>query len=345
MSEAEKYMARCIQLARCGEANVSPNPMVGAVIVHNGKIIGEGYHRKCGEAHAEVNAITSVKDASLLKESTIYVSLEPCSHYGKTPPCSQLIIDKKIPRVIVATLDPFPEVAGRGIRMLREAGVEVTVGVLEQEARILNKRFFWFHMHKQPYVILKWAESAEGYMDEKRESALMPPVQLSTVVTRRKVHKLRAEVDAIMVGRNTATLDKPSLTTRHWCGKNPIRILVDRYLSIAQDAPLYNGSAPTIIFTAIKNASHPNVEFMLIDDAQDILEQVKSVLYQRNIHTLMVEGGALLLNKFIEQGVNEIRVERATKHINQGVLAPVISYPIAKVEQVDGASLFYYQLR
>jgi diaminohydroxyphosphoribosylaminopyrimidine deaminase/5-amino-6-(5-phosphoribosylamino)uracil reductase len=341
--EVEKYMARCIQLARCGEGNVSPNPMVGAVIVHNHKIIGEGYHRKCGEAHAEVNAIASVKDQSLLANATIYVSLEPCSHYGKTPPCSLLIIEKKIPKVVIATLDPFPEVSGRGVNMLREAGIEVTVGVLEQKAQDLNKRFFWFHTHKQPYIILKWAESADGYMDIKRETPETAPIQLSTEVTRRRVHKLRSEVDAIMVGRRTALLDCPSLTTRYWFGKNPTRILVDRNLSIPQTSPLYNGDAPTLIFTFAAHTTHPNVEFILLDETESIIEQVKSTLYSKNLHTLMVEGGAFLLNLFLDEGVNEIRIERTTKQIKEGVSAPIVTYPVTKIEKDDHSIFYFYE--
>ena len=196
----EKYMARCIELARGGEGNTAPNPMVGAVIVHKGKIIGEGFHRKCGEAHAEVNAVASVRDEALLRDSTIYVSLEPCSHYGKTPPCAELIIRKGIPRVVVGTLDPFPEVSGRGVRMLREAGIEVVTGVLEEEARALNPAFMTFQIRKRPYVYLKWAQSADGFMDIRREDASVPSVLLSSAETLRRVHRLRSEVAAIMVG-------------------------------------------------------------------------------------------------------------------------------------------------
>lgn len=185
----EKYMARCIELARGGEGNTAPNPMVGAVIVHKGKIIGEGFHRKCGEAHAEVNAVASVRDEALLRDSTIYVSLEPCSHYGKTPPCAELIIKKGIPRVVVGTLDPFPEVSGRGVRMLREAGVEVVTGVLEEEARTLNPAFMTFQIRKRPYVYLKWAQSADGFMDVRREDATESPVLLSSAETLRRVHR------------------------------------------------------------------------------------------------------------------------------------------------------------
>lgn len=209
MQVEEKFMARCIELARHGSGHTAPNPMVGAVIVHDGVIIGEGFHRCCGQAHAEVNAIASVKDESLLRESTIYVSLEPCSHYGKTPPCAELIIRKRIPHVVIGCLDPFPEVSGRGVRMLREAGIEVVTGVLEEEARRLNKAFMTFQTRKRPYVTLKWAESADGYIDKIRPNDTEPPVVFSTPETLARVHKMRAESAAILVGKHTALLDNP----------------------------------------------------------------------------------------------------------------------------------------
>ena len=215
MQIEEKFMARCLELARHGAGHTAPNPMVGAVIVRDGAIIGEGFHRRCGEAHAEVNAIASVEDEALLRESTIYVSLEPCSHYGKTPPCAELIIRKRIPRVVVGCLDPFPEVSGRGVRMLREAGIEVLTGVMEKEARQLNKAFMTFQTQKRPYVTLKWAESADGFIDKARTDRTEPPVVFSNPVTSVRVHKMRAESAAILIGKHTALLDNPSLTVRH----------------------------------------------------------------------------------------------------------------------------------
>ena len=232
----EKYMQRCIELAGNGLCNVSPNPMVGAVIVCDGKIIGEGYHIRCGEAHAEVNAIRSVKDESLLERSTIYVSLEPCSHYGKTPPCADLIIEKKIPRIVIGCQDPFSKVAGRGIQKLRDAGREVIVGVLEAECRQLICKFITFHTFHRPYITLKWAESQDGFIDLNRTAG--NPVKLSTPLTSMIVHKKRSESDAIMVGTRTALLDNPSLTVRNWYGKNPIRIVLDKDLSLHQPPPL-----------------------------------------------------------------------------------------------------------
>ena len=225
MNIDEKFMRRCIQLAKNGQQNAKPNPMVGAVIVHNGRIIGEGYHVRCGQAHAEVNAFASVKaeDEALLPESTIYVSLEPCSHYGKTPPCADLIIKKGVRRVVVGCIDEFAEVQGRGIKKIREAGIEVEVGVLEEECKALNRRFFTFHREKRPYIILKWAQTANGFIDDHHK-----PVKISTDFTKMLSHKLRAEEDAILVGRITDEREHPQLNVREWCGTDPKRLVIDR---------------------------------------------------------------------------------------------------------------------
>ena len=226
MTDDERFMRRCIQLAKNGQQNAKPNPMVGAVIVSaDGRIIGEGYHVRCGEGHAEVNAFASVRreDEALLPESTIYVSLEPCSHYGKTPPCADLIIKKGVRRVVVGCIDEFAEVQGRGIRKLREAGIEVNVGVLEEECKVLNHRFFTFHREKRPYIILKWAQTANGFIDDHHK-----PTQISSAFTKMLSHKLRAEEDAILVGRVTEERDHPQLTVREWQGPNPKRLVIDR---------------------------------------------------------------------------------------------------------------------
>ena len=225
MIDDEKFMRRCIQLAKNGQQNAKPNPMVGAMIVHNGRIIGEGYHVRCGQAHAEVNAFASVKaeDEALLPESTIYVSLEPCSHYGKTPPCADLIIKKGVRRVVVGCIDEFAEVQGRGIKKIREAGIEVEVGVLEEECKALNRRFFTFHREKRPYIILKWAQTANGFIDDHHK-----PVKISTDFTKMLSHKLRAEEDAILVGRITDEREHPQLNVREWCGPDPKRLVIDR---------------------------------------------------------------------------------------------------------------------
>jgi diaminohydroxyphosphoribosylaminopyrimidine deaminase/5-amino-6-(5-phosphoribosylamino)uracil reductase len=333
----EKYMARCIELARGGEGNTAPNPMVGAVIVHKGKIIGEGFHRKCGEAHAEVNAVASVRDEALLRDSTIYVSLEPCSHYGKTPPCAELIIRKGIPRVVVGTLDPFPEVSGRGVRMLREAGIEVVTGVLEEEARALNPAFMTFQIRKRPYVYLKWAQSADGFMDIRREDASVPSVLLSSAETLRRVHRLRSEVAAIMVGTRTALLDNPSLTVRHWAGRSPVRVVLDRTLKLPVGSHLLDGAVRTLVFTAVEVESRLNVEYVQIDFGQEVLSQVLQYLYEQNLNSLMVEGGAELLESFFDAGLwDEAWVETAPVVLGAGVKAPAVPGVLTGTEQRHG---------
>ena len=327
MVEVEnKYMARCISLARGGAGNVAPNPMVGAVVVHRGKIIGEGYHRRCGEAHAEVNAIASVKDESLLKEATMYVSLEPCSHYGKTPPCAELIIRKQIPRVVVGCLDPFPEVSGRGVRMLREAGVEVVTGVMEREAWELNRDFMTFQQLGRPYVYLKWAQSADGFMDKVRADNSSPAVVLSSSETLRRVHRMRANVAAIMVGTQTALLDNPSLTVRHWAGKSPVRVVLDRTLRIPSGYHLLDGAVKTLVFTAEKAVNCQQVEYITIDFSQPALPQVLHELYIRKLNSLMVEGGANLLGHFLQEDLwDQMFVETAPVYLGTGVKAPDIN--------------------
>lgn len=324
MTKDEKYISRCLQLARNGLQNTPPNPMVGAVIVHDDRIIGEGYHIRCGEAHAEVNAIRSVRDEHLLRESTLYVSLEPCSHYGKTPPCADLIIEKKIPRVVVGCQDPFPLVAGRGIEKLRQAGVEVKVGVLEEECQHLIRRFITFNTLHRPYITLKWAESADGFIDLCRTEG--KPVVLSSPLTAMLVHKRRAEHDAILVGRRTALLDNPSLTTRHWYGKNPLRLVIDKDLTLSPHLHLFDGEAPTLVFTQKDEAPQlPNTNFVRLDFSCDIIPQMMKVLYQRKSQSLLVEGGSALLQSFIDSGTwDEAFVERSPLRLGDGVPAPTI---------------------
>ena len=325
MTKDEKYIARCIQLAKNACCNAAPNPMVGAVIVHNGTIIGEGYHIRCGEPHAEVNAIRSVKDESLLKKSTIYVSLEPCSHYGKTPPCADLIIEKGIPEVVIGCMDPFSKVAGRGIEKLRKAGIKVTVGVLEEECRQLIRRFITFNTRKRPYITLKWAESADGFIDKNREEG--NPVLLSTPLTSMIVHKRRAEHSAILVGRKTALLDNPSLTTRNWFGKAPIRLVIDKDLTLPKGLHLFDGKVRTLVFTQKDETSdNQSVEYIRLDFTQNILPQIMDVLYNRKVQSLMVEGGTILLQSFINEGLwDEAHIETSSIRLNEGIKAPVIS--------------------
>lgn len=323
MTNDEKYILRCIQLAKNGFCNAAPNPTVGAVIVCNGRIVGEGYHVRCGEGHAEVNAIASVKDESLLKESTIYVSLEPCSHYGKTPPCADLIVRKGIPRVVVGCVDPFSLVSGRGIQKLKDAGIEVKVGVLEKECRELIKRFVTFNTEHRPYITLKWAESADGFIDTMREGG--KPTILSTPITSTCVHKLRAEHQAILVGRRTALLDNPSLTVRNWYGKNPLRLVIDRELALPDTLRLFDGSVPTLVFSAKERLSAHNVTYIKLDFERDILPQILQELYNRKVQSLLVEGGNCLLQSFLDAELwDEIYIEHARKELCQGVKAPQV---------------------
>ncbi len=292
-------MRRCLDLAMQGIQGAAPNPMVGSVIVCDGKIIGEGYHQKCGQAHAEVNAIKSVADKSLLCKSTLYVNLEPCAHYGKTPPCALAIIENKIPRVVIGCVDSFAKVSGKGIAMMQDAGVDVKVGVLEQESLALNKRFFIFHSKKRPYIFLKWAESIDGFIDADEDA----PQWLTNEESRVLVHKMRAEEAAIMVGTVAAVKDNPNLTVRSWKGRNPIRITLDRSLRIPNSHHLLDGSVRTIIFTEKEIASRDNVEFVKIDFTQNVLIQIMNHLYNENLTSLIVEGGEILLNSFIKENL------------------------------------------
>ena len=314
----EMYMRRCLQLAACGREGAAPNPMVGAVVVCDGRIIGEGFHKRCGEAHAEVNAIASVKDPELLQRSTLFVSLEPCAHYGKTPPCAQLIIDKRIPSVVVGCRDPFAKVDGRGIAMLREAGIEVREGILEKECLWLNRRFITFHTHHRPYITLKWAQSQDGYIDHTRQDDKTPPAQFSTPLTRMLVHQLRAEHQAILVGRRTWELDHPSLTVRHWTGKNPISIVLS-----------HNG------FTIEGETFTPSTD--------EMLSALMEALHQRGIQSLLVEGGTTTLQSFMDAGLwDEMRVETAPKELGTGVKAPTPPCEKVKSEEIDGNCIDFF---
>jgi len=298
MKVRDVYMRRALQLARNGELDASPNPMVGAVIVDSaGAIIGEGWHRRCGEGHAEVNAIASVADKSMLRDATMYVTLEPCSHHGKTPPCADLIVSMGIPSVVVGSLDSFEKVSGRGVSRLREAGIEVVTGVLEAECRELNKKFMSAHSMHRPYVTLKWAQSADGFIDGK----------ISTPLTSAMVHKLRATNDAILIGSGTALADNPSLDTRLYAGKTPIKIVLDRRCRINSNMKLFrDNSVPAMVLS-----DYGSLNDMLV------------ALYQRGITSVLVEGGAKVLQSFIDAGIwDEIRMEIGSKNFNSNVKAP-----------------------
>lgn len=343
----EQYMLRCIELAKLGLGETSPNPMVGAVIVHNEKIIGEGYHHHYGAAHAEVNAIESVPDKSLLAESTIYVNLEPCSHFGKTPPCSDLIIQHKIPRVVICNVDPNPMVKGKGIEKLRNAGIEVITGVLKNEGEALNKRFFTYHRKSRPYIILKWAQTQDGFIDvERTPGHQQQPNWITNEEARMLVHKWRAEEQAIMVGTNTAFLDNPKLNVRDWTGKHPIRILVDRTLRLPQNLNLFDGSIPTLVFTqeAVEEDENQDVEFITIPFDEYLPEHILGELYRRQVQSLIIEGGAKLITSFIEAELwDEARVFTGQKYFHAGVVAPKIAQSPIITEDNNNFRLDFYR--
>lgn len=345
MTEHEKYMHRCLQLAVLAHGNTSPNPMVGSVIVHRGKIIGEGYHRKVGLAHAEVNAVASVQNPDLLKESTLYVNLEPCAHQGRTPACSRLIIEKRIPRVVIGTIDPFALVAGKGIEMLREAGVEVTVGILEKESRELNKRFFTFHQKKRPFIILKWAQTLDGYIDKIRyKDDPIQPNWITNRLSRRLVHKWRAQEDAIMVGTNTAEYDNPKLNIREWTGTPPLRIVLDRNLRLSPLLHLFDASIPTLVFTQKNNSScTENLEYFQLNFSNSVLPQVLDELHKRDIQSVIIEGGAQLITSFIAANLwDEARVFTGNRFFGTGIAAPKINAIPVSEENLKGSWLNFY---
>lgn len=314
-------MSRCIQLAKLGAGNVAPNPMVGAVLICENKIIGEGYHQKYGEPHAEVNCINNVdeKDKSLIPKSTLYVSLEPCAHHGKTPPCADLIIKNKIKKVVIGCQDVYKEVAGKGIEKLQSAGVEVVTGVLEKESKALNKRFFTFHEKQRPYIILKWAQSANGKIGSNKNQRIL----ISNDYSNRVVHKWRSEEAAILIGTNTALTDKPFLTTRLWKGNNPVRIVIDKELKLPLAANLFSKETNTVIFNFVKNFIEENLNFIKINKENFLREMLLS-LYQLNIQSVLVEGGAKTLQSFIDEGFwDEARVITNEKIlIENGIAAP-----------------------
>ena len=322
----EKYIRRCIELARNGLGTTYPNPLVGSVIVYDGKIIGEGWHKKSGESHAEVNAVKAVKDKSLLKKATIYVSLEPCSHFGKTPPCCDLIIKNNIPNVVIGTVDPNVKVAGNGIKKLIEAGIHVTVGVLEEECNALNKRFFTFHKKKRPFIVLKWAESQDGFIapTEKLEKK---PVWITNQYSRQLVHKWRTEEQAILVGTQTAIDDNPKLNARDWSGKNPIRLVIDQNNRIEKNNHIFDNQAVTIVFSkSIDTIKKENTIFEIIDFEKDIAEQIVQILYQHQIQSVIIEGGRQTLQTFIDANLwDEARVFVGSIKFKEGTQAPTLA--------------------
>jgi diaminohydroxyphosphoribosylaminopyrimidine deaminase/5-amino-6-(5-phosphoribosylamino)uracil reductase len=316
-------MQRCLQLAKNGSGITYPNPMVGSVIVYEDKIIGEGWHKKSGEAHAEVNAVNAVKDKSLLKKSTIYVSLEPCSHFGKTPPCCDLIIENEIPNVVIGTVDPNIKVAGNGIKKLIDAGKNVTIGILEKECNELNKRFFSFHQKKRPYVILKWAETQDGFIAPLAKSE-QKPIWITNEFSRQLVHKWRSEEQAILVGTNTVIDDNPKLNIRDWTGNNPVRIVLDQNNRIPKNSHIFDNETKTIIFTTVKNTINKgNIIFEIVDFKQNLCEQILNVLYKHQIQSIIIEGGTKTLQTFINENLwDEARVFVGNQNFKTGMAAP-----------------------
>lgn len=334
-------MHRCLELARLAGGKAAPNPMVGAVLVYDGKIIGEGYHAKFGEAHAEVNCINNVKEAdkNLIEQSTLYVSLEPCSHFGKTPPCTDLIIKNKIPEVVIGCKDIFKEVHGKGIERLQKAGIKITQGILEKECRELNKRFFTFHQEQRPYVILKWAESSNGKIGREAER-----IFISNEYSNRLVHKWRAEEAAILVGKQTALKDDPSLTTRLFPGENPIRCVIDNTLSLPLWLKIFDQSTPTIVFNFLKNDEEKNIKRIKLNDGN--LSSLLRSMYDLQIQSVIVEGGAILLQSFIDAGFwDEARVIRNKElMIENGINAPGLkNASLQKQENYFGDVISYFQ--
>jgi diaminohydroxyphosphoribosylaminopyrimidine deaminase / 5-amino-6-(5-phosphoribosylamino)uracil reductase len=340
----EKYMNRCLNLASKGLGNVAPNPLVGSVIVHQNKIIGEGYHHQYGGAHAEVIAINSVRQTELLKESTIYVSLEPCAHFGKTPPCTDLIIKKDIPTIVVGCIDPYGEVAGKGIEKLRAAGREVIVGILEPSCSDLNRRFFTFHQQKRPYVILKWAQTADGFIDKLRESIAPQINWITTAQTQQQTHHWRSQEAAILVGKNTIINDNPSLTCRAVCGRNPLRIVIDRKttLPINQFA-VFNSDAETLVFNEVKNEKVQQVTYCKIDFSH-FIEEVMSSLYQRNIQSVIIEGGSTTLQSFIDKNIwDEARILEGNQTFGKGIKAPILQGIQTESSTFGADKISYYR--
>jgi diaminohydroxyphosphoribosylaminopyrimidine deaminase/5-amino-6-(5-phosphoribosylamino)uracil reductase len=319
-------MKRCLELAAKGMGKVSPNPMVGAVIVHEGKIIGEGFHTAYGKPHAEVEAIRSVTDKKLLSSSTLYVNLEPCSHFGKTPPCADLILENKIPQVIICNQDPNPLVAGNGIKRLKENGVNVIQGILEEKGAYLNRRFFTFHSKKRPYIILKWAETKDGFIDKIRENGIPKINKISSEESHQLSHQWRSEEDAILVGKNTVLNDNPKLTTRLFEGKSPIRILLDKDLLIPNDSNIYNPESTVIVLNSVKEEKKANIHFHKMNHSPISITEIINFLHSENILSVIIEGGTFTLQSFIDSGIwDEARIFTSNMEFGNGKKAPELS--------------------
>jgi len=334
------FMQRCLELAAIGNGKVAPNPLVGAVLVVDNKIIAEGYHQNFGGAHAEVNAINAVADQSLLSKATLYVNLEPCAHFGKTPPCVDLVINSGIRKVVVAQVDPFEKVAGNGIAKMQAAGIEVHVGLMEAEAKWLNRRFLHFVNHKKPYVVLKWAQTMSGYIapyaHQMSKEELEEKRHITGLLVQKQVHKWRTEESAILVGRNTVVTDNPALNARAWLGKNPLRIVVDRMLKLDHSYKVFDGQSPTWIVNSVKAESLPNLEYVYFEPTENWTEVLLNKMYQAGHQSLIIEGGNAILNHVINSNLwQEAQVFYTPKHFKDGVLAPHISGHLAETFELD----------
>ncbi|MFC3160751.1 bifunctional diaminohydroxyphosphoribosylaminopyrimidine deaminase/5-amino-6-(5-phosphoribosylamino)uracil reductase RibD [Chryseobacterium arachidis] len=338
----EFYIKRCIELAQKAIGKTYPNPLVGSVIVHNGKIIGEGYHHKAGEPHAEINAINSVKDKSLIPESMIYVSLEPCAHYGKTPPCALKIKELGFKKVVIGAMDSHDKVNGKGKKIIQDAGIEAVSGVLEEECIELNKRFFTYHEKKRPYIILKWAESGDGFLDKD-----FKPTSISNSLVNQFVHQLRADEHAILIGTQTALNDNPSLTVRNVIGENPVRILIDFDLKVPQDFSIFNKEAKTIVINSVKEEVKDNIHFIKINK-ENLLQDLMEALYKEQIQSVIIEGGRFTLQQFIDGNLwdEAIVIKNENLKLENGTKAPVLSnIKPYKTEEFRGNSIKFFRLK
>lgn len=339
MNKDELYIKRCIELAQKALGKTYPNPLVGSVIVHNGEIIGEGYHHKAGENHAEINAINSVKDKSLIPESTIYVSLEPCAHYGKTPPCALKIKELGFKKVVIGAMDSHDKVNGKGKKIIQDAGIEATSGILEKECIELNKRFFTYHEKKRPYIVLKWAESGDGFLDKD-----FKPTAVSNPLVNQFVHQLRADEHAILVGTQTALTDNPSLTVRNVEGSNPVRVLIDFDLKIPDNFKIYNTEARTLVLNTIKEQTEGNIQFIRIKK-ENFLSDLMDVLYKEQIQSIIIEGGRFTLQQFIDAGLwdETIVIKNENLKLESGTKAPDFNHIAYKTENYRDNTISFFK--
>ena len=335
----EIYMQRCIDLAQKASGKTYPNPLVGCVIVHNDEIIGEGFHEKAGQPHAEINAINSVENPEILKESTIYVSLEPCAHFGKTPPCASKLVELGFKKVVIGTLDTHDKVNGKGKQILENAGIEVISGVLEKECRELNKRFFTFHQKRRPFIILKWAQSSDGFLDK-----YFKPTQIGNPLTKQFVHQLRSQEHAILVGTNTALIDNPSLTTREIVGRNPVRILIDFDLKVPANFNIYNDEAETIVFNTVKETIEGRITFIKIEK-ENFLENLMQKLFDQQIQSVIIEGGSFTLQHFIDQHLwdETIIIKNENLELLNGTKAPQFNFEKFATKQFQDNTIEFYK--